>query len=53
MNPATWVEPIMWLHSKGKLLALPAHISLGWRWLQVTNTLAYYDMEWNSTLLEM
>jgi hypothetical protein len=34
----------MWLHSKGKLQALLENVSLGWKLLTVTNTLAYYDI---------
>ncbi len=33
------------LHSKGRVLALPTNISLGWKWLTLTNTLAYYATE--------
>jgi hypothetical protein len=34
----------------GRLLALPAIIRLGWKWLQVTNTLAYNGMELMTTV---
>jgi hypothetical protein len=33
----------MVFHSNGRLLALPAYIKLGWKWLTGANTLAYYD----------
>ncbi len=33
----------MELHSDGRLLALPTNIRLGWKQLEVANTLAYYD----------
>jgi hypothetical protein len=33
------------LHSKGRLLALPTNIKLGWKSLTVTNTLAYFITE--------
>ncbi len=29
------------LQSKGRFLDLPAHIRLGWKWIVVTNALAY------------
>ncbi len=31
------------LHSNGRLLALFANIRLGWKWMEVSNNLAYYD----------
>ncbi len=34
------------LHS-GRLLDVPSYIRLGWKWLTVTNTLAYYCTEYN------
>ncbi len=34
---------LMVLHFLGRLLILPAMVRLGWRWLTVTNSLAYYD----------
>ncbi len=33
----------MWIHFKGRLLALPENIRLELKWLIVANTLAYYD----------
>ncbi len=33
----------MGLHSNGRLLALQVNFRLGWKWMAVTNTLAYYD----------
>ncbi len=35
----------MGLHFKGQPLVLPANIRLGWKWLKVKNTLAYYGTE--------
>ncbi len=37
------VEPPTGLHSDGKLPALPTNIRLGWKQVEVANTLAYYD----------
>ncbi len=31
------------LHPNGRLQTLPTNIKLGWRWVEVANTLAYYD----------
>jgi hypothetical protein len=33
------------LDSTGKIAALLANIRLGWKWMPVKNTLAYYDTE--------
>ncbi len=35
------LQPLLGLHSTIKLVALPANVILGWRWLAVTNTLTY------------
>ncbi len=35
----------MGLHSEGRLLALPVNFRPGWKWLTVTNTVAYYGKE--------
>jgi hypothetical protein len=35
----------MGVHSKGWLPALPANMRSAWKWLTMTNTLAYYDTE--------
>ena len=32
----------MGLQSYGRLLDLPSNIRLGWKWIEVANTLAYY-----------
>jgi hypothetical protein len=32
------------LQSNGRALTLPTNIRLGWKWLAVANTLAYYNM---------
>ncbi len=37
------VAPPKGVHSEGWLLALPANIRLGWKWLVLTNALAYYS----------
>ncbi len=34
---------LMGLYSNGRFLAFPANIRLEWKWMAVTNTLAYYD----------
>ncbi len=31
------------LRFNGSLLALPTNIRLGWKWMEVANTLAFYD----------
>ncbi len=36
------MEHLTKLHSNGRLLSLPANIRLGWKSMQVANTLAYY-----------
>jgi hypothetical protein len=36
------VDPLTDFHFNGRLLALPANISLGWKQVAVANTLAYY-----------
>jgi hypothetical protein len=41
MEP-TLVEHKLRLHFKGRLLALPANIRLGWKWVTGQNTSAYY-----------
>jgi hypothetical protein len=41
----------MGLHSEYKLLVVQTNIRLGWKWLRVTNTLAY-DAETLATILE-
>ena len=42
MTPNT-INPISQLpNCKGRLLALPTNISLGWKWMEAGNTLAYY-----------
>ncbi len=38
-----WLEHLLGLVSIGRLLTLPGNIRLGWKWLTVTNTLAYFD----------
>jgi hypothetical protein len=49
------LNPPMKLHLMGKFLALPINASLGWKWLTVANTLAYYGSNYHvrylSTLL--
>jgi hypothetical protein len=42
MEP-TRVELLIGPHSNGRLLALPTNIRLGFKWMAVANTLAYYD----------
>ncbi len=42
------MDPLMRLHSKGRILALPKNIRLDWKRLTVTNTLAYFDTESNT-----
>ncbi len=37
------MEPLSGLHSNGRPLALPTNIRLGWKQMEVANTLAYYD----------
>jgi hypothetical protein len=37
------VEPLLELHYNCSLLALPTKIRLGWKRMEVVNTLAYYD----------
>jgi hypothetical protein len=37
------VEPLTGLHSNIRLLALPTIIRLGWKLMEMPNTLAYYD----------
>jgi hypothetical protein len=39
----TRVEPLIGLHSNGRLLALPRNITLGYKKMKVANTLAYCD----------
>jgi hypothetical protein len=39
----TRVEPLMRLHSEGRLQALPVNIKLGWKQLMVKNTLSYHE----------
>jgi len=41
----TRVGPITELHSKSRLLALPAKVRPRWKWLTSTNTLAYCNLE--------
>jgi hypothetical protein len=41
---ATRVEPFVGLLSNGRLLALPTKSGLGWKWMAVANTTAYYDL---------
>ncbi len=33
----------MEIHYNDKLLVLSTNISIGWKWLKVENTIAYYD----------
>jgi hypothetical protein len=35
------VEPLLGLHSRSRLQALPAKIRLGWRWQKATNTAVF------------
>jgi hypothetical protein len=35
--------PYRTLHCNGKLIALPANIKMGWKWMAVSNTIAYYN----------
>jgi hypothetical protein len=39
------VEHFTWLHYKGRLQALPVNIRQAQKWLNLTNTLAYYSSE--------
>ena len=39
----TRVEPLTWFDSDGLRQDLPWNISVGWKWLTLENTLAYYD----------
>ncbi len=38
------MEHLIGLHSNGRLLALPANISLEWKLIPLSNTPAYYDV---------
>ena len=44
-NVRTYVEIFKALHNKGWLKALPVNIGQAWKWMEVTNTLAYCGME--------
>ncbi len=46
----TQMEPFTGLQYKVWLLALPAKISLGWKLLKVTNSLAYYETKLVATV---
>jgi len=41
MAELTWVEPLMGLHTNGRLFSLPTHIRLGWKCMAVANLLQY------------
>jgi hypothetical protein len=36
-------EPLRRLHSQGRLLTFPENIRLEWKWIAITNGLAYND----------
>ncbi len=38
------MEPLKGLFSKGRLIALPANIRLGLKWMGLANIVAYYEM---------
>ncbi len=38
------MEPLKGLFSKGRLIAFPANIRLGLKWMGLANTVAYYEM---------
>jgi hypothetical protein len=40
----TLVNPPMMLHFKGRLLTLPVHNRLGWKWLTITNSPTHYSI---------
>ncbi len=48
-------EPILWVETVMRLLwcapALPVNVSLGWKWLTWSNTLAYYGMEFITAVI--
>ncbi len=39
----TRMDLLIRLHSNGRFLALPSNVRLVWKWVQVANTLTYYD----------
>jgi hypothetical protein len=43
LEPTFRAEPIMELHSKGRLLSLSSNNMLGWKGITMTDTLAYYN----------